>query len=89
MDEVVVIIVKGCCEASKSSLMSIGQKTSPFGVSGPPVCTPSSSWLALVTESSVVLVAVDVVIIALVAKVDVRTKVVGEPLEPKWSRKVK
>jgi hypothetical protein len=51
--------------------MSVGQKTSPFGVSGPLVYSPSSSWMALVTESSVVLVAIDVVVVALVAEVDV------------------
>jgi hypothetical protein len=42
-----------------------------------------------VTESLVVHVVVDVVIVAIVAKVYVRTEVIGEPLKPKWPRKVK
>jgi hypothetical protein len=41
------------------------------------------------TESLVVLVVVDIVVVAIVAKVDVRTKVIDGPLEPKWWRKVK
>jgi hypothetical protein len=81
-----VVVAEGCREAAKSSLMSVGQKTSPSRVLGPLVCSLSSSWLALVTKSLVVLVIVDIVI---VAKVDVRTKVIGEPLEQMWSRKVK
>jgi hypothetical protein len=81
-----VVVAEGCREANKSSLMSVGQKTSPSRVLGPPVCSLSSSWLALVTKSLVVLVIVDIVI---VAEVDVRTKVIGEPLEQMWSRKVK
>ena len=66
-----VVVAKGCCEASKSFLMSAGQKTSPSGVSSPPVCSPSSSWMVLVTKSSVVLVLVDIVVVAIVAEVDV------------------
>jgi len=45
--------------------------------------------MVLVTKSSVVLVLVDIVVVAIVAEVDVQTEVVGEPLELKWSRKVK
>ena len=69
--------------------MSVEQKTSPSEVSGHLVFSPSSSWLALVTEYLVVLVVVDIIIIAIVVEVDVQTEVVSEPLEPKWSRKVK
>jgi hypothetical protein len=36
-----------------------------------------------------VLVVVDIIIVAIVVEVDVQTKVVSEPLEPKWSRKMK
>jgi hypothetical protein len=36
-----------------------------------------------------VLVVVDIVLVAIVAEVDVRTKVIDEPLELMWSRKVK
>ena len=88
VDVVKVVIVEGCREASKSSLMSIGQKTS-YRVPGPPICSVCSFWLAIMTESSVVLVVVDIVTVAIVAKVDVETEVVTEPVEPKWLRKVK
>jgi hypothetical protein len=75
-----VVVAEGCCEATKSSPMSVGQKTSPSRVLGPPVCSLSSSWLALVTKSLVVLVVVDIVIVAIVAEVDVRTKVIDDLL---------
>jgi hypothetical protein len=84
-----VVVAEGYREAAKSSHMSVGQKTSPSWVLGPPVCSLSSSWLVLVTKSLVVLVVVDIVVVAIVAEVDVRTKVIDEPLELMWSRKVK
>jgi hypothetical protein len=34
-----VVMAKGCCEVSESSLMSVGQKTSCLGVASPPVCS--------------------------------------------------
>lgn len=83
-----VVIAEGCREAYKFSLMSTGQKTSPSRVAGPPVSSPSPPWLALVIESSVLLGVVDVVVVVIIAEVDVRTKVVGEPLELKWLMKV-
>jgi hypothetical protein len=43
----------------------------------------------LVAKSLVVLVVINVVIVSIVAKVDAQIEVVDEPLEPKWSRKVK
>jgi hypothetical protein len=67
VDVLEVVIAQGCHEASKSSLMSVKKKTSPSGVLGPLVCSPSSSWLALVTEYLVVHVVVDLVIVAIVA----------------------
>ena len=82
----VVVVKEVCREASKSFLKSIGQKRSPFGVVGLSICSPSSSWPALVTESSTALGVVDIVI---VVEVDVQTKVIDGPLEPKWWRKVK
>jgi hypothetical protein len=54
VDVVEVVIPKGRHEASKSSLIYARQRTSPSGVVNPPVCSPSPSWLVLVTESSVV-----------------------------------
>ena len=60
---------EGFHEASKSSLMSIKQKTSPSGVSGPLVFSPSSSWLVLVTKYSVVHVAVDLVIVVIYSSI--------------------
>jgi len=83
VDVLKVVIAEGCREASKSSLISIKQKASPSRVLGPPVSSPTSSWLALVTEYLVVLVVVDIIIIAIVVEVDVQTEVVSEPLEPK------
>lgn len=88
VEVVEVLIAKGCREASKSSLMSAEQKASPFGrVVGPPLCYPSPFWLALMTNSSIMLGVVGVVILVVV--VDVRAKVVDEPLELKWSMKVR
>jgi hypothetical protein len=56
--------------------MSVGQKTSPYGVSSPLVCSPSSFCLVLAIESSVVLVVFDVVVVAIIAEVHVWTEVV-------------
>ena len=89
VDVVEVVIHEGCCEASKSSLIIIKQNTSPSKVLGLPICSLSSSWPMIVTGSLVLLVVVVIVIVAIVAGVDVPTEVVGEPLEPKWSKKVK
>ena len=48
----------------------------PSGVAGPLVCFPSTSWLALMTESSVMLDVVDAVVVAEIAMVDVSVKVI-------------
>ena len=64
-----VVIAKVCGEVSKSSLMSIKQNTSPSRVSGPPICYPSSSWLALVTKYLVVHVVVDLDIVAIYSSI--------------------
>ena len=69
----------------KAFSRALGKKTSCSGVAGPPVCSPNPSWLVLMTKSSVSLGAVDVVI---VVEVDIRTRVVDEPLELKWLTKV-
>lgn len=45
---------------------------------------PSPSLLAHVTKYLVMLSVVNIVIVGIVAEVDVLTKVVGEPLEPRW-----
>jgi len=90
VDVIEVLIAKGCREASKSSLMSAEQNTSPFsGVAGPPLCYPSPFWLALMTDSSVMLGVVGVVILVVVAEVDILAEVVDEPLELKWLMKVR
>jgi hypothetical protein len=54
-------------------------------VAGPLVCSPSPSWLALVTVSLAMLGVVDVVA---VVEVYVMTKFVCEPLRLKWLTKV-
>ena len=74
-----VVVAKGCCEAPKSSLTSVGQKTSPSRVTGPLVCSPSPSCLALMTECLVMLGVVDVVIVVIVAEVDVQPKLSVSP----------
>jgi hypothetical protein len=58
-------------------LMSTRRETSPFGDVGPMVCSPSSSWLVLIMESSAML---GVVYVVVVVEVDAQTEVVGEPL---------
>ena len=68
VDVLKVVTAKGCREASKSSLMSVEQKTSPSRVSGPLVCSPSSSWLSLVIEYSVVHVVVDLVSYSIISR---------------------
>ena len=45
---------------------------------------PSPSLLAHMTKSLVMLSVVSIVVVGIVAEVDVLTKVVGEPLEPRW-----
>ena len=58
-----VVVAEGCYEASKSSLTSIGKKTSRPRVVGPLVCSPSPSWPTLVIESSVTLGVVHIVVL--------------------------
>jgi hypothetical protein len=57
-------------------------------VFSPLVCSPSPSWLVLVIEASTMLGGVDIVVVVVVAEIDVWTKVVDEPLEPKWLTKM-
>ena len=87
MDE--VVIAKGFHEASIFSLTGAGQKISPSRVVGHPVCSTSPSWLPLMTKSPNILCKVNIVVVAVVAEVDVRTEVFGEPLKLKLSVKVK
>lgn len=84
-----VVIAEGCHEVSKSSLTCTMQKISPFRVVGPPIFSHGPSWLALMTESSVVRGVVNVVMAAVVTEVHVQIKVIGVPYELKWSTKVK
>lgn len=41
VDVIKIVVVEGYHEASKSSLTCDVQKTSPSGVAGPPLCSPS------------------------------------------------
>ena len=67
--------------------MSAGQKTSHSKVAGPLICSPSPSWLVLMTKSSVD-VPWCVVDVVAVVKVDVQTRVTDGVLESKWLTKV-
>jgi hypothetical protein len=64
---------------------SARQKTSCSRVAGPLVCSPSPSWLVLVTESSISLGVVDVVV---AVEVNVWTEDADKPLKLKWWMKV-
>jgi hypothetical protein len=67
-----IVMAEGCCDASKSLLMSTGQKTSSFEVTGPSVCSPSPYWLVIMTESTFALGVANIVI---AGEVDVHTEI--------------